>query len=174
MQYSLAVVALFPILLSVTGRNPVALRSVEMLQGYNMAANTNTTEDCEFLESAVRSWALASSTVSTSYPVYDSPVEETFLLYARLTPIRCDFLEPDGVVTICPPNATQSVCSVWKDIIPEEIELATPSYFADTTGLRRGGISEFLASNQGVSTSFGVNHFEVYAIFNETHTVAYA
>lgn len=101
-------------------------------------------------------------------------VEDTYILWAQLLPVRCDFQRDDGVITFCNGQeesfaaAAPSSCMVWDDYSPETPDDATPDYFAEQLSLRSEGIRE-----RRIKASAGnMPEFEATVIYNDNPSVA--
>lgn len=164
-------------------QNVVAPEQVALLQANNLIANT--TDDCDFLFNAVSAWLRSMAEVYTAYRFYESTAENMFVLWAQVLPVRCDWQLEDGIITQCGPGyETRLTCQRWQTTWPNgsDPSTATSSYFAEQLGLRIGGVTEF-EEIQYSSASFGfgsqsapnqsLTAFEVKAIFNEGHTIAF-
>jgi hypothetical protein len=125
-------------------QNPVSYHSTDLLQAYNLAANT--TEDCAFLENAVNAWLKSSGSVPASHQFTDEYDDTAFLIWGRLLPSRCPWQEPDGVISVCPngPEENGLPCDVWRASQPDNFTDATKKLFADEFNLRVGGFTTFV------------------------------
>lgn len=178
-----------PLLLSVLGQNTAAPNFVKLLQENNLLLNEANESSCEFLKQTIVAWLEVGATVSNKVPQYN--VTE-YVLWARVTPIRCDFLEEtNGVITTCPENLTKAieanstyadfvftntVCDVWNKA-PVNWTEATPEFYSAELGIRVGGISTYHVSSEGVLTiapngSVTNETFSVTMLANENHAVA--
>lgn len=181
-----------PLLSSLHEQNLVATELVELLQANNLAAPT--TDDCDFLESAVKSWMnVAVKPQPTSVL---SSQEDTFVLWAQLLPVRCEFQDPNGVITFCEGNdsllnSNEEACIVWDNFAPDFNDLnstcwAKPvpqdcvenyleGYFATELNLRVGGIRT-IRPQAGYDVPYAdlskFTNFDVTVVYNENPTVA--
>jgi hypothetical protein len=143
----------------------VATETVELLQANNIAAQ----DDCSYLESAIDSWANIAAVPQPASLL--TKLEDTFVLWAQLLPIRCDFQRDDGVLTYCygddsRPNGVYP-CTVWDDHAPTDPGEATEEYFADELGIRLDGVRKL--SRQGIDE---FSDYGVSIIYNENPTVS--
>ena len=159
-------------------QNSVVSNFVDLFQANNKMAPTNSTEDCDYLESAVLSF-LRTSTVPEHASDNIARTSDSLLLWAQVLPVRCDWQDPDGVATICPPDSSYAeevpVCKFWKDIRPPYPANATRNYFAEAVNVR---VSEVVVYERSSFKDFmeelTSNEFIVRAVFNESNTVAVA
>jgi hypothetical protein len=158
-------------------RNPVGFHSTDLLQAYNLAANT--TEDCAFLENAVNAWLRTTGGVPSSHKFTDEYDDTAFLVWGRLLPYRCpDWQEEDGVISVCRnanANLPPQLCDVWNAWKPDVAD-ATTKLFADEFDLREGGFREFVR-NTTAPIDFENNtntegEFFVEVIFNGGHYIS--
>ena len=168
----LSIVTIFPVISNLWTENTVAPLTVDLLQATNIAATT--TEDCEYLERSVQSWLKAMSDVQTPYFRNDDDFHDTYVLWAQLLPVRCDWQNgTDGVITICPENwekaESVSVCTVWKETRPATPSGATRDWFADLLDIRPREIVDLERSH----VSANGTTYSFRALFNESNTVAY-
>lgn len=138
-----------------------------MLQAYNLAAPTNNSYDCDFLENAVGAW-LKLGGVKSSTQFHDEYDDTPYLVWAQLLPSRCDWQETDGVITICDGSNSDldsSTCNAWNESKPENVTSATTDYFADIFGLRVGGF-------QKIEMTGTDENFYVKVIYNAGYAIA--
>jgi hypothetical protein len=135
---------LFPAIYTMGRQNPVAYHSTDLLQAYNLAANT--TEDCAFLENAVNAWLRSSGTVPASHQFMDEYDDTAFLIWGRLLPSRCNWQAEDGVFSVCATGTGDglAVCDVWRESKPPNATYATKEFFADEFSLRVGGFRKLI------------------------------
>jgi hypothetical protein len=99
--------------------NSVAAELVHLLQANNMQANA-TDNECDYLKSVVDSWL---NVAVVPQPTSFVPSQEdTFVLWAQLLPIRCDWQRDDGVITFCSDDSPLiesygHTCDNWMDLI---------------------------------------------------------
>ena len=155
----------------------MAFHSTDLLQAYNLAANT--TEDCAFLENAVNAWIRSTGGVPISHQFTDEYDDTAFLVWGRLLPYRCpDWQEKDGVISVCPNGADLplQLCDVWKASKPDDVAGATPKIFAHEFDLREGGFRKFVrnttASLDFVNGTITEEQFFVEVIFNGGHYIS--
>jgi hypothetical protein len=192
--YRLFILTLFPAIYTIGRQNPVAYHSTDLLQAYNLAANT--TEDCGFLENAVIAWLKSTGSVPNSHQFTDEYDDNAFLVYGRLLPVRCDWQrehgglekehddlerEYDGVISVCandtdlPPLLPPQLCDVWKGSQPKDVADATTKHFADEFDLREGGFRKFVRNATAPADFNNTNteaEFYVEVIFNGGHYIS--
>jgi hypothetical protein len=159
-------------------QNPVSYHSTDLLQAYNLAANT--TEDCAFLENAVNAWLKSSGSVPASHQFTDEYDDTAFLIWGRLLPYRCDWQELDGVISVCPSGTEDGlplqVCDVWKASKPDDFADATKERFADEFNLRVGGFRKFVRNMTApvdfVNSTKTEDQFYVEVIFSGGHYIS--
>lgn len=84
-----------------------------------MQANA-TDNECDYLKSVVDSWL---NVAVVPQPTSFVPSQEdTFVLWAQLLPIRCDWQRDDGVITFCSDDSPLiesygHTCDNWMDLI---------------------------------------------------------
>jgi hypothetical protein len=161
--------------------NPVAADLTTLLEANNLAANTNTSEDCDYLRNAVFAWLKTATSLTPDSLDFerDDPAGSLFVIWAQLLPSRCPWQQLDGVITVCPEGLLNppGYCAVWDESRPVDAESATLQYFADELDLRVGGLRQFV-SNETAPADFGRNfsgsteqQFYIKAIFNENHSI---
>lgn len=143
-----------------------------------MLSEANVTS-CDFLEDTINAWLGLGANVQNRVPHYNVT---QFVLWAQLLPKRCDFQRPDGVITVCDesrnsfPNAS---CDIWNGgLDPND---ATPAYFANSLGIRVGGISDYAVAQSetltialdGNFSSYPNETFSVRLLVNENHAIAF-
>lgn len=175
-----AIVGVLPIISTLAqngGTNTVSTSMVRQLQGTNLISNTVNNETCSFLEQSIESWMVG---VWGGTPRVDEG--DVYVLWLQVLPVRCEFQEPDGVVTAsyCDSMDMESsgnddddtFCEVWRDTD------ATTSIdeLAEKAGVRTGVVTvsnEFetwpIIFPENGTTSETV--FNVTAIFNQNFTV---
>ncbi len=173
-----------PILLSFLGQNIAAPNYVNLLQQNNLMLSEANVTSCEFLQQTIEAWLDVGANVQNPVPQYDVT---QYVLWAQLLPVRCDFQDESGVITKCTnetsfsgsyfPNKT---CDVW-DLAPPDPNDATPEYYANLTGIRVGGITEYAAMDtalltfalDGNSSIFPNTTFSVRLLVNENHAISF-
>eukprot|EP00934_Nitzschia_sp_Nitz4_P008652 Nitzschia sp. Nitz4//scaffold11_size288233//230845//235511//NITZ4_000808-RA/size288233-snap-gene-0.61-mRNA-1//-1//CDS//3329534176//8642//frame0 len=169
------IVLVLPLLQCVARSNPVAKNLVHLLQAHNLAAPSDSLEDCAYLESAVKSWVRMAAAPQPN--VMFSHSNATFVLLAQLLPSRCDFQRSDGVITACSGSDTdiapEAACDLWADR-PGGWYNETPDYFDDFVDLyaHSQNLRPEAIVTKGVSTMLGSEFYETTVIFNENPTVA--
>jgi hypothetical protein len=162
-------------------QNPVAYYHTDLLQAYNLAANTTDDLDCAFLENAVTAWIRSTGSVPSSHRFTDEYDDTAFLVWGQLLPVRCDWQRDDGVITTCPTNDNPEddlpdrLCDVWDTSKPHDVDGASTQLFADEFDLRVGGFRHFVR-NTTAPADFGNGttdeHFYVDVIFNGGHYIS--
>jgi hypothetical protein len=185
-------VLVLPLLDTLRQQNLVATELVELLQANNLAAPAQ--DDCDYLESAVKSWINVAVRPQPASLV--SSHEDTFVLWAQLLPVRCDFQKPDGVITFCEGNdsllnSDEEACIVWDAHAPDLSELnatcwGEPSsekcleedleeYFANALNIRVGGIRS-IRPRAGYLVPYSdlaeFTDYDVTVVYNENPTVS--
>jgi hypothetical protein len=170
------IVILFAALDTSGHQNPLASNFMDLLQANNVVAGSNSTEDCDYMNVAVKSWLLTTSKVNAPFAVGGGHSDDSYVVWAQLLPVRCDWQDSEGVITTClwGSNFPSEICSVWNDTRPLSTEQATTSYFANKLGLRAGELVEFDRWDPGNGPEVDSNPFYVRGIFDESHTVAVA
>lgn len=169
-------VAIYPVIYTLGYSNRMAENLVSLLAENNLLANS--TGDCDYLRVAVNSWVIATALARTDYTVnvqeggQDIPV----LLWAQVLPVRCDWQDPSGVVTIC--NEAQSnvdPCTFWAQHTPPNTSLPSPEFFAELLGVRVEGILAYSQMTENVPVDFGigVSNFQVTAITDQADAISY-
>jgi len=173
----LFIVTAVPLLYTID-RNPASYMEGLLLQANNLASNT--TDDCEYLESAINAW-FKSSDVARPKLSYVDDEGGVYVQWAQVLPVRCDFQNSDGVITFCDEfdaaGSDRVTCDFWAG--PQQPELpiyATPEYFAAQLGVRVGGLNE-IVFQETAPADFGDGNatadFYVRIIFNEAHVIAF-
>ena len=177
--FRVSIVTTCPIIISLLGVNNASPNFTDLLQQNNIILSEANVSSCAFLESTIEAWLELGASVQTGVPQYDV---KTFVLWAQLLPVRCDFQGDDGVITVCP-NGTgypRGTCDVWNEH-PANASDATPEYYANKLGIRVGGITEYAHSQNsrltiatdGNFSSYPNMTFSVRLLANENHAVAF-
>lgn len=143
---------------------------VDLLQAHNTNSSTTSQGDCDYLNATVYSW-LNIAAVSQPDLGRLSSTDDTFVLWAQLLPVRCEFQREDGVITFCEGqgfNDSAYICRVWDDLRPENPSLATPDYFAMELDLRAEGIIR----EQVIESVGDLDGFTTTVIYNQNASVA--
>ena len=148
---------------------------VDLLLANNVAAPSKSQEDCTYLKSSVQSW-LQMAAIPQPASLFKN-VEDTYVLWAQLLPVRCDFQREDGVITFCKGQAIEAsfegaaahTCFVWDEYSPENPDDATPFYFAKHLSLRWQGIRQISRESTISNTSYYAT-----VIYNHNPIVALA
>lgn len=158
------IVLVLPMLGSLSEQNLVSYNMVDLLQAQNLAAPSSSEEDCSYLKRSVQSWLRMATTPQPASRFAN--VEDTFVLWAQVLPVRCDFQREDGVITFCSDQGnaiiqeprSSNACAVWDDNSPPTPEDATEDYFAQELSLRSEGIRQISLQNDTYSTSVIYNY----------------
>lgn len=163
-----AIVAVFPIIIATYQTNPVASESIDLLYQNNIQVPGNSTEECAYLQTAIRAWLASTPILQTDY-FYKENVP---LLWAQVLPVRCSFQRDDGVITQCPTNDFSEyhddTCDVWSRG-PENATDATPEYFAELLDIRLGGITVFEETNDSSASEA----FSATMIVNQNNSIRF-
>ncbi len=168
-----SILLVLPLLQSLAQQNAVSYRMVDLLLAHNVAAPSSSEEDCSYLMTSVQSW-LKMAAVPQPASLFEN-VEDTYVLWAQLLPVRCDFQQEDGVITFCDNQVGNGVlgqevpgipCSVWEDHRPANPEDATEDFFAEQLSLRYEGIRRISVSNESNIA------FTTTVIYNHNPSVA--
>lgn len=167
-----SILLVLPLLQSLSQQNKVSYKMVDLLQAHNLAAPSGSDEDCAYLRSSVESWV---HMAAKAQPASLFEVEDTYILWAQILPVRCDFQRDDGVITFCDDqaevslhSATPGTCMVWDDHGPASPDDASPDYFAEQFSLRVEGIRKI--SQETVLRN--LSRYETNVIYNDNPTVA--
>jgi hypothetical protein len=176
----LLIVSIFPIIYSFGKSNLFAPNQVLLLQANNLVANSTEPDDCAYLYNAMRAWLRGTSGEENDYSVLGSKRDlDTYILWAQMLPVRCDWQRPDGVITECAWTWLSGMilpCSFWNRTIVSPAD-ATPDYFADVLGVRVGGILEYQLNTTAPLLDRGLvsnQSYFVKVIVDETDTLTYS
>jgi hypothetical protein len=167
-----AIVVLLPLLQAFAAPNVVAYKMVDLLQAHNVAAPTNSSDDCEYLKISVTSWLQMATVPQPS--LFVGKMEDTYVLWAQLLPVRCAFQREDGVITSCEGQDLEihwedaEACAVWDDSRPPSPNDATASYFAEALNVRSEGIQRV---DRHVSWS-DTSTYDTRVIYNQNPSVS--
>lgn len=149
---------------------------------YNLAANS--TNDCDFLQQAASSWLSSVAIIGDNYVKTKNyePVEDVYVIWAQIRPVRCDWQRNDGVITNCDLFAEQKpglavACNFWSSSARVSPDDVSQNDLADEIGIRTGEALDLKKSSWGLSDFDGSNEettFYVRSIFNESHAVSLA
>jgi hypothetical protein len=177
LTYSLLIVTVFPIIYSFGKANNFSFNQVRLLQANNLVANSTT--ECDYLHNAVESWIQGTSGEEHDYSLLGKWRNvDSYVLWAQLLPIRCDWQREDGIITWCTEcigNMCET-CSFWNRTIVPPSE-ATPNYFANVLGVRVGGIVAYQLQNVTAMFAQGSvsnQSYSVKVIVDETDTLTYS
>ena len=159
-----SIVLVLPMLGSLSQQNLVSYKMVDLLQAQNLAAPSSSEDDCSYLKTSVQSWLRMATTPQPQTRFAN--VEDTFVLWAQVLPVRCDFQREDGVITFCSSQEdadiqelpSSSACTVWDDNSPATPEDATEDYFAEQLSLRSEGIRQITLQDDGYTASVIYNY----------------
>lgn len=154
-------------ILSLLGVNTVSLEMVDILEANNLVFSNANSSSCGFLKKTVNVWLDVGSTVNILVSHYD---EKTWVLWAQLLPVRCDWQRADGVITVCEAGNSidPTTCKLWNETTPDDPDDATPEYYADALGIRVGGITWYEQTRQANNDTFSVR-----ALVNENHVIGF-
>jgi len=148
----------------------------KLLQANNIAANTNTTENCEYLEKAVSSWLDGAVFTEAGGSSFNAGRPNTPLLWAQLLPVRCSWQSQDGVITQCDNSSSTmiSACEIWTRTSAMQPNQTSPQDFATLLGLRSGSIfeDEQCGNNEKCPTVLNDTTFRVKAVYDEGNTTS--
>lgn len=169
-----AIVLVLPLLQSLTPQNATSYRMVDLLQAHNLAAPTNSSEDCSYLAASVRSWLNVAAVPQP--PSMLQNTEDTYVLWAQLLPVRCEWQMDDGIITSCDnqkfgeslEGAAYGACAVWDEYSPPLEVDSMRKYFARSLNLRFEGLRRI---DRGVSTG-ELAGFASRVLYNDNPTVS--
>lgn len=113
-----SIVLILPLLVSRVKTNSISTDLTRVLQANNALAQSK--EDCDYLKSAVESWL--SIAMVPQPESFVQAHDDTFVLWAQVLPVRCDWQREDGIITYCD-NSTlfaqghKEVCALWDDTL---------------------------------------------------------
>lgn len=174
------VVIVLPILSAVNQQNSVSNSVTDLLQKNNLAAPSGIT-DCDYMELAVESWL--NMAIVPQPPSELAVIDNTYVLWAQILPVRCPFQNETGVITSCRGRLSkyreipgyEATCDIWDFFSPATSEEATETYFAEKLKLREGGIFKKTArpseDNGSIDALAG---FNVTVVYNENPTISLA
>ena len=173
------IVTILPIIISYKSQNFVNDELAELLHENNLAAPTNSEEDCQYLKEFVHSWLLTAESVQPDSPLLGT---NAYLLWAQILPYRCPSLQdPNGIITLCNSSAARRLkqsCQIWQHTAAEQLATEQLSlnnlaeYFADVLDIRVGGIHEVslcLPDSRDPTKCI----FETRVLFNDNFTVSF-
>ena len=150
---------------------------------YNLAANS--TDDCAFLQQATMAWLSSFAIVSDNYVKTGSyeHMEDIYVLWAEVRPVRCDWQRSDGVITNCDylyagemPGLTVA-CDFWRSVTRDSPDDISDNFLAKQIGIRTGEALDLDKSSRSLSGFDGSveeTTFYVRSVFNESHAVSLA
>jgi hypothetical protein len=171
-------VLVLPLVISLYEPNLNSYHMVDLLQANNVAAPTWSDDDCAYLESSVQSW-LQMAAVPQPASMFEN-TEDTYVLWAQLLPVRCDFQREDGVITFCDGQAVEdylgsdiaNTCVVWDEYSPSTADEATSDYFAQQLSLRSEGIRQVFRDTKVHDAAPYVLAFEITVVYNYNPTIS--
>jgi hypothetical protein len=170
-----ATLTVIPMLSAMSQQNLIAPRFTQLLEANNVASVGRMT-DCDYLEMAIESWL--SMAIVPQPPAGIPNVEQTFVLWAQVLPVRCPFQHETGVITSCTGRLSKfreqypATCEIWESKAPPSPDLASEEYFAATLNLRPGGIvKEFGAPLAEYDALAG---FSTTVYYNQNPTISLA
>jgi hypothetical protein len=166
------IATILPMIISYKSQNFVNDDLVQLLHANNIAANSSG--DCDYLRLFVDSWLL---TAESTHPESNLLNSNIYLLWARITPVRCDFQDPTGVITVCNSIASLQLdsCNLWARAAASDVSSNMDNitdYFAEELGVRVGGILEIVACDPS-DIDPDACAFETTVIFNDNFTVTF-
>jgi hypothetical protein len=102
------------------------------------------------------------------------------VLWAQVLPVRCDWQQPDGIITTCDDvqHYSEAACKIWSLNPPDSSEVDLKSYLADALDIRRGSITAYSRSGYRPADFYSSvssnQEFQVKVLVNETSTIANA
>jgi hypothetical protein len=165
------IATILPMIISYKSQNFVNEELVQLLHANNIAAYSSG--DCDYLRQFVDSWLV---TAESAHPDSNLLNTNIYLLWARITPVRCDFQDPTGVITLCRSIASLQLdsCELWARAAVSNVSSNMDNiteYFAEELGVRVGGIREIVVCDPS-DTDPDACAFEANVIFNDNFTVA--
>lgn len=149
---------------------------------YNLAANS--TDDCDFLQQAVSSWLSSVGIVNDNYVKTENYrlVEDVYVLWAEVHPVRCDWQRSDGAITNCDLYAGEIpglsiACDFWNYSTHDSPDDISDNFLAKKIGIRTGEALDLDKSVWSLSDfdgTGGETSFYVRTVFNESHAVSLA
>ena len=169
-----AIVMVVPLLHCTTTQNRTSYRMVDLLLAHNLEAPTNSTDDCEYLENGIYAWLQMASVPQPPSLIRNH--EDTYVLWAQVLPVRCNFQRDDGVITFCRGQIFEGsgegtipeICEVWDDYRPSSSVDEMASYFSKALNIRPEGIRRI---DRGFSQANQLN-FGASVVYNENPTVS--
>ena len=166
---------MLPLLHSLSQQNLNSYKLVDLLQAHNLAAPSNSEDDCAYLENSIQSW-LRLAAVPQPESMFEN-VQDTYILWAQLLPVRCDFQRDDGVITFCEgqsdatswESVAPATCEVWDDLAPLSAQEASPDYFAGALSLRWEGIR--VVSNESLIDG-STEQYQANVLYNYNPSVS--
>lgn len=147
-------------IISFESQNLMNTELVDLLQENNVQAPG--VDDCDYLFQFVDSWIRAAESAQPDSWILPT---DAYLLWAEIQPIRCPFQAEYGRITVCRDNSPGNC--IWGGYNSTQYDAHfdnLPGYFAETLGVRVGGISEVTHS---------LNGFYVKVLFNDNFTVSF-
>lgn len=113
-----SIVIILPLLVSRFKTNSVSTDLTRVLQANN--AQAMEMDDCDFLKSAVDSWL--NMAMVPQPESFGKAHEDTFVIWAQVLPVRCDWQREDGIITYCDDSTNfmqghKEVCDLWEDTL---------------------------------------------------------
>jgi class 3 adenylate cyclase len=173
----LVAVTLYPVIYTYRFRNAFDNNLGDLLFAYNTEASG--TEDCAYLRNAVLAWLGAASHTHADQRYLFSDERDSFLVWAQIEPVRCDWQRSDGIITSCVDKEGESkVCEIWEQTVSVDPYSVSEGMLASILGLRPGAIREFDETAVTMS-DFGPDGrslatFRVRGFFDLSHSVSYA
>ena len=163
-------------IISYQSQNFVNDELTDLLHGNNIAMFVE--DDCDYMKDFLQSWLLTAESMQPDSNLLNT---NTYLLWARILPVRCpEFQRPDGVITMC--NSTAALgsfesCQLWEESAKvnegEPADLNNlASYFASELNVRVGGIRQATRCFEN-ETNADDCIFRTEVLFNDNFTVSY-
>ena len=155
---------------SMKPQNSVTTNLANLLQANNVKAGEE--RDCSYLQSAVDAW-LNMGLMDSGNPKVGPDDNPPFVLWAQISPPRCNYSDGFGVITRCIGNIDNTsypdVCDVWDN----PWKLGDPTdvnegYFSKALDIRIGGIKNITVG------PVGDMDYSVTVMYNMNQTVALA
>jgi hypothetical protein len=159
-------------IISYRSQNFVNEKLFDLLHETNLAINSNSTDACAYLKQFLDSWLLTAESIQPDSSLLGT---NTYLLWARISPLRCDFQQVDGIITVCSDSSPveQRTCELWQENSTFASFDRLPAHFAEMQDIRVGGIREIYKENIAPCWEGGECRFETHVLFNDNFTVSY-
>ena len=164
----------FPAIYAVLSRNRANEQMLRLLEKNNVISNT--TDECDYLHTAVRSWLKSVAHIHSHRHLVDGHSHSSHVVWAQLLPVRCgSWQRSDGVITDCSyiDIENRDACVRWSFGPPlGNADEASREYFSDVLHLRVGALQEYQFEDFADFQTAGNNtRFFVQSINDLSHTV---